>query len=243
MKSSNYLDDGHCFSQNFFEEDEISLIEPILIKFHDYWMKENHELFSKGAINSHSITSSKHLNKQEKKILFDFISSKKLMDVIEFDDPRFLNTQLFFDPFNSIQNNYWHRDIQYTGISKKEQKEVIKTQNVIHIRVPLKKENGIEIIPETHRKWDSKEEYQVRNSLNNNKSSDSLKDGKLIELERRDMLLFSANIIHRGIYGNGRLSFDILFCDNNPDILKFRDQKNLPLEFEMSELKNYGLFK
>ncbi|WP_020531185.1 hypothetical protein [Flexithrix dorotheae] len=242
MKTGNYINYGFSYFQDFFNEEELSLIEPIIIKFHNSWLKENQEFYSKGAINSHSLTSSKSLSKQDKKILFEFISSNKMVNLIEIDNPKFLNTQLFFDPNNLNQKNYWHRDIQYTGISEKDQKEAIKTQNVIHFRIPFKKELGIELIPETHRKWDSTEEYQVRNSLNNKKPSDSLKKGNLIKLERTDLLVFSANMIHRGIYGNNRLSFDIIYCDNDPKILKFRDKKNLPIELELKEFKNAEIF-
>jgi ectoine hydroxylase-related dioxygenase (phytanoyl-CoA dioxygenase family) len=243
MKLGNYIDYGFSYYQDFFSEEELLVIEPIIIKFHNSWINENQGIYLKGAINSHSLTSSKSLNEQEKKILFDFISSNKMVNLIEFDNPKFLNTQLFFDPNNLNQNNYWHRDIQYTGINEKDQKDAIKTQNVIHIRIPFKKESGIELIPGTHRKWDSTEEYQVRNSLKNKKSSDSLKKGQLIELERTDLLVFSANMIHRGIYGNNRLSFDIIYCDNDPKILKFRDKNNLPLKLELKEFKNTEIFK
>ncbi|WP_235011015.1 phytanoyl-CoA dioxygenase [Aquimarina sp. AU119] len=242
MKIGDYTEFGFSYHKNFFKEEELSRIEPILIKFHNFWLEENSEIYLKGALNSHSLTSSKNLNKQEKKILFDFISSNRIINLIEFDSPKFLNTQLFFDPNNLNQNNYWHRDIQYTGISETEQKEVIKTQNVVHFRIPLKKELGIELIPKTHRIWDSNEEYEVRNSLNNRKPNDPLKKGKLIELRRSDLLIFSANMIHRGIYGNDRLSFDIIYCNNNPQILKFRDGNNLPIEFELKEFNNAEIF-
>lgn len=58
-----------------------------------------------------------------------------------------------------------------------------------------------------------------------------------------DLLLFSANMIHRGIYGNYRLSFDIIFCDNNPEILNFRNLKNLPIETEVINLDNTEIFE
>ncbi|MHA7058846.1 phytanoyl-CoA dioxygenase [Aquimarina sp. M1] len=236
MKIGNYIEQGFSHHKNYFKEEELLLIEPILIKFHSSWLSENSEHYLKGALNSHSLTSSKRLTNQEKRILFDFISSNKIINLIEFDQPKFLNTQLFFDPNDLSQNNYWHRDIQYTGMNDKEQKEAIKTQNVVHFRIPLKNEPGIELIPETHRKWDSNEEYEVRNSLNNKKPNDSLINGKLITLERTDLLVFSANMIHRGIYGNDRVSFDIIYCDNDPKILKFRDQNNLPKDFNAAEI-------
>lgn len=228
MKTGDYTKYGYSYQQNLFEEEELRLIEPILIKFHNFWLKENHDFYSKGLLNSHSLTSSKYLEKQEKEIIFDFIFQEKIINLIPFEDPKFLNTQLFFDPKNIKQENYWHRDIQYTAMSDLEQKEAIKTQNVVHFRIPFTKEAGIELIPGTHRKWDSKQTYEIRHSINGKKSSDAIPTGKLIGLNRTDLLIFSANMVHRGIYGNNRFSFDIIFCDNNPEILKFRNENNLP---------------
>ena len=243
MKIGDYEKYGYSHHQSFFKEEDFSLIEPILIKFHNSWLKEHSETYSKGLLNSHSITSSKYLDKQEKEIIFDFISQSKIVDLLPIKQAKFLNTQLFFDPKNLKQKNYWHRDIQYTGMNDEAQKKAIKTQNVVHFRIPLIKEFGIELIPETHRKWDSKQEYKIRNSLNGKSPSDSLKTGKLIGLKRTDLLIFSANMIHRGIYGNGRFSFDIIFCDNNPEILKFRDENNLPKETKLTEFNNKEIFK
>ncbi len=228
MKLAQYTKYGFHHLKNFFSENELLSIEPIILKFHNSWLDKNQETYINGAINSHSLTASGKLTKQEKGILFNFICSDKVINLIEFDAPRFLNTQLFFDPKNSNQNNYWHRDIQYVGISEEAQKEVIKTQNVVHLRIPLKKDPGIELIPKTHRQWDSVAQYEVRNSLNNKTPSDALKEGQLIALERSDVLVFSANMIHRGTYGNNRLSLDIIYCDNDPKLLKFRDKANLP---------------
>lgn len=128
-------------------------------------------------------------------------------------------------------------------MSDQEQKNAIKIQNVVHIRIPFIKELGIELIPKTRRKWDSKKENKVRNSLKGKKPSDSLKTGKTIALNRTDLLIFSANMIHRGIYGNDKFSFDIIFCDNNPKILKFRDKNNLPTETQLIEFSNKKIFE
>ena len=243
MKINKYIKDGFSYHEHFFKEEELLLIEPILVKFHNCWQKEYSENYVKGSINSNSITSSKYLDNREKNILFKFISQTKISELISFQKPKFLNTQLFFDPKNSEQKNYWHRDIQYIEIDDEQQKKAIKTQNVVHFRIPLKKEPGIELIPRTHRKWDSEEEYNVRKSLNKKKPSDNLSTGKLIKLKRTDLLIFSANMIHRGIYGNDRLSFDIIFCDNNPEILKFRDINNLPKETELIKFDNPEILK
>ena len=243
---AGYEEQGYLYLEDFFSNAEIGAIENILNKFHEKWLEDNAAYYDKGLLNSHSLTSGHSLNQEEKMTLFKFISQDKLQTILKTvfpETPIFLNTQLFFDPKNSKQKNYWHRDIQYTGMSVEEQKETIRNQNVVHFRIPMKKESGIELIPKTHREWDLPEEFEVRNSLNGAFPSDNLKRGKVIGLNRGDVLVFSANMIHRGIYGQDRFSLDILFCDNIPQMRNFIDRNNYPSKEILENLDNTELFE
>ncbi|MGD1320613.1 phytanoyl-CoA dioxygenase family protein [Chryseobacterium sp. 2R14A] len=239
--SQHYDDFGYVHLQNFFSEDELQNLELILHKFHDNWLKENEKYYQSGLINSHSLTSSKFITQDERLEIFKFIVQDKISEIVRSLFPEkaiFLNTQLFFDPFNKNQNNYWHRDIQYTGMSINEQKEKIKTQNVIHFRIPLQPEIGIELIPTTHKNWDLQEEEETRLSLNGRKPNDNLQRGKTVSLNRGDLLIFSANMIHRGLYGNNRFAFDVIFCDDTPEFSTFIDFKNHPTQDELQFLNS-----
>ncbi|WP_326980989.1 phytanoyl-CoA dioxygenase family protein [Chryseobacterium sp. MYb264] len=240
----NYEESGYLHLEDFFTENELQDLEKILIPFHNVWLKNNENGFQSGLINSHSITSSEYIEENERLHIFRFISQEKIADIVAGLFPNkalFLNTQLFFDPFNKEQNNYWHRDIQYTGMSLEQQQENICRQNVIHFRIPLKPELGIELVPASHRIWDSEEELETRLSLNGRKPSDKLTTGKMRPLNRRDLLVFSANMIHRGLYGNDRFTFDIIFCDDIPDFKKFIDVRDQPTKKEL-EFLNKNLF-
>lgn len=242
----SYKENGYLLLENFFTETDLQAIEKILYKFHEKWMVDNASSFEKGVLNSHSLTSGNYLDMEEKTALFQFISQQSIQEIIDTiytDKPVFLNTQLFFDPKDNSQKNYWHRDIQYTGLTVEEQKQAIKHQDVVHFRIPMKAELGIELIPKTHREWDLPHEFDVRNSLNNSKPSHDLERGKTIQLKRGDLLVFSANMIHRGIYGKDRFSFDVIFCSNIPEIKRFIDQNNYPSEKILKKLKNKELFR
>ena len=118
------------------------------------------------------------------------------------------------------------------------QKEKIQQQNVVHFRIPFKPELGIELIPGTHKSWDLPEEEETRLAENGRTPSDSLERGKIIPLDRGDLLAFSANMIHRGLYGRNRFSFDIIFCDDTPDFKDFIDPKNQPDQQEIQVLNS-----
>ncbi|WHT72073.1 phytanoyl-CoA dioxygenase family protein [Myroides odoratimimus] len=239
-----YLDfeqNSYLYLPSFFTEEELTSIELILNNFHKQWLIENEQGYKKVLINSHSLTSSPFITKQERLALFQFIAQAKLIDIVESifpDKAKFLNTQLFFDPYHKEQKNYWHRDIQYTGLSIEEQQEKIKTENVVHFRIPLKKENGIEIIPATHRLCDMPIEEDTRLSQHGRHPSDALERGQVFNLNRGDLFIFSANSIHRGLYGDERFSFDIIYCDDTPAFNAFIDPKNQPTEEELALLNN-----
>lgn len=92
-----------------------------------------------------------------------------------------MNTQLFFNPVNPAQKNYWHRDPQY-HLSIDEQKSALEGVNVVHYRIPLFGEPGIELVPASHKCWDTDEELDVRLARNNRRNSDDLSSGLTIEL-------------------------------------------------------------
>ncbi|MGL4582245.1 MAG: phytanoyl-CoA dioxygenase family protein [Flavobacterium sp.] len=236
----NFFDKkGYIYLPNFFSEEELIQVEDILIKFHSQWLIEFKQEYKKHLINSHSLTSSPHITRNERLRLFHFITNVRILEIIQAIFPlkaKFLNTQLFFDPYNKEQKNYWHRDIQYTGISIEEQKEKILHENVVHFRIPLKPEAGIELVPGSHRLWDSPIEEDTRLSKNNRIPSDALEGGQSFSLNRGDLFIFSANTIHRGLYGRERFSFDIIYCDDTPVFHAFIDPKNQPTKEELITL-------
>lgn len=230
---------GFLLIKNFLSESQLSDLERITKEFHQSWLTHHEDIYHKGAVNSAYLTSGEFLSENSRISLLKFVSSTKITTEakrsLEADDIRFLNTQLFFNPLNSSQKNYWHRDIQYTGIPESEQRRIIEQQSpeVIHLRLALADENGLEFIPGTHKRWDSAQEYETRFQLNGKKCHEDLPAGQAVPLKRGDLLVFDANMIHRGLYGKDRLALDILFCRPLPHIVKFIETKVLPKKEEL----------
>jgi len=229
--NNEYLSHGYLVLKNVFSEDDLGELHDALLVFHDNWRKDNDQHYSDGAVNSAYITGTKYLDEDKRLVLFKFLGSRKFMDIVEDvfpSSPAFMNTQLFFNPVDKAQRNYWHRDIQYKDSSIEEQKIALKKINVIHFRVPLSHERGVELVPGTHSRWDRENEFDIRMEQHGHKSFEDLVTGKQIELNRGDLLVFSANMIHRGLYGMDRLAFDILFCDSDPELVDFAVDDCLP---------------
>ena len=100
----------------------------------------------------------------------------------------------------------------------------------------------MEIIAGTHQRWDNEEEFNVRQEQKGCVSSDSISAGKKINLAAGDLLVFSADMIHRGLYGLNRLAFDILVFDSAADYIDYVDDDCLPDSSILAEINDPRLF-
>lgn len=243
---TDYQQNGYILKRQFFNKSELDAVEPILRQFHSTWLDANREHYNQMAINSAYITHAEALLRQDRQTLFHFIAMDRLVNIarsIITAGPAFMNTQLFFNPKNRTQKNYWHRDIQYRPDSVAAQKQILKSKTVLHFRVPMADEPGIELVPGTHQRWDDAQEFETRMGENGRNPSDSLPSGKALPLKRGDLLVFSASMIHRGLYGGDRFAFDIIYSDADPDVLEFVDPKCLPESEILKALSNPEVFQ
>lgn len=224
-----FAKNGWLKLSNFFNPAELTAVKQLVEVFHQAWCKDNAEFYTSRAVNSSGLTSGQYLTEEQRLILFKLICHKQILAVVEqvIPKPLFMGTQLFFDPYNPKQANYWHRDPQY-HLSVEEQKLALEGPEVLHLRIPLTTDPGIEVIPLSHTNWDSDEEIQVRLEQNGHKNSEYLSKGIEIPLEVGDLLFFSANMIHRGLYGKNRLALDILYCERSPELMEFIQIKHQP---------------
>ena len=243
--NDDYQTLGYQVIRQCFTAEDLDRIRPVIMHFHQRWIEHNKEFFQTKAVNSAYLTDSVYLNDEQRRQLYEFIGSSKVMSMAQqiFNRPfAFMGTPLFFNPQNDQQRNYWHRDPQY-HLSEEQQKEALQGPDVVHIRIPLFDEPGIELVPSSHKNWDTDEELKVRLERDGHGNSEPLSSGKVIPLGAGDALLFSANMIHRGCYGGERLAFDILFCDVEPELLKFAKRSILPNQTMLNTLADPSVFE
>ena len=242
--NSRYDEQGYFVIRNYFSASEIASLRTVILKFHELWKQDNAEFYQQEAFNSSLITGSQYLASDDRVQLFNFISSKKVMNIVEAviaSKPAFMNTQLFFNPVNRQQKDFWHRDCQY-DYDVEGQKKVIHETQVLHLRVPLFDELGMELVPGTHKRWDNEEEFNVRQEERGRESSENLSTGKKITLAAGDLLVFSADMIHRGLYGLDRLALDILVFDSSADYVDYVDDDCLPDRSMLEKITDPRLF-
>jgi ectoine hydroxylase-related dioxygenase (phytanoyl-CoA dioxygenase family) len=239
-----YESNGYFVVKQLYNSNELQVVKQVLESFHESWLKDNLEFYKQSAINSAFLTSTKYLTKSQRQILFNFIGSSKLMNVVKSvlgGSAAFMNTQLFFNPHNIEQKNYWHRDTQY-DLSIEQQKKALSGSKVLHFRVAIKDEPGLELVPKSHKEWDTQEEIDIRLESNNHKNHENLTTAKKVSLNTGDCLIFSANMIHRGLYGKNRMAFDILFFESDISIAKHINNDCLPNKSEMKIIENTQAF-
>lgn len=244
LLKSQYDEFGFFVLRGFFNATEILSLRRVILTFHERWKADNAQFYNEEAFNSSLITGSQYLSEIDRLKLFNFISSEKMLGVIKTvipNHPVFMNTQLFFNPVNPQQKDFWHRDCQYDH-DVESQKRIIQETQVVHFRVPLFDELGLELIPGTHNRWDTDEEFNVREEINGCNSYDSLTSGKKIRLSAGDLLVFSADMIHRGLYGLDRLALDILVFDSAADYVDYIDDDCLPHSSMLEDIDDPSIY-
>lgn len=229
--AAHYQAHGYVHLPAFFARHALQALHDAVRKFHAAWIADNATLYSTRAVNSAWLTGASSLSRQERQTLFQFIAQQRVAEVLAqvFDTPpAFMNTQLFFNPVNPLQPNYWHRDIQYTGMTVQEQQQALGVRQVVHLRVALQAEPGLELVPGSHRRWDTPQEFAIRMEQDGHRNSEAMAGATLVPLQAGDLLVFSANMLHRGLYGMNRLAFDMLFCDPHPTLLQYVQPDCLP---------------
>ncbi|MEM5549488.1 phytanoyl-CoA dioxygenase [Pseudoalteromonas sp. NEC-BIFX-2020_002] len=243
MINTQFEQHGFFHVKKFYTEGELAQVREVIHCFHEQWIKDNHNFYHTKAVNSAYLTANTYLNDAQRLVLFKFIARHKLMAQVDsvLNTSAFMNTQLFFNPVNPEQENYWHRDMQY-HLDLEEQQAALGGPEVIHCRVALEDEPGIELVPGTHRRWDTPTELAKRLATEHNNPSDDLDSGHVIEMRAGDLLIFSANMIHRGLYGKDRLALDILFGEPQPDVLHFVQDICLPTPPMLEALEDGSAF-
>jgi hypothetical protein len=250
LNQEHYKEHGYVILRNFFSDTELNALAIHVDRIYGKWARDNAaDIYQHKLVNMHSLTSPEYFDEQpkERTAFFEAIASQKLTTLLTamFDSGiYFHNTQLFFNPSNSERLPYWHRDMQYSPTADAIQRAELHNMLSLHVRIPLLPEKGLELIAGTHQRWDTELEHKVRLEKNNHKNSESLPNATLIELSPRDILVFSAQMIHRGNYfekhryaqNPSRKALDLCVGRYHPMTADALDETVLPSESEMSEI-------
>lgn len=241
---SEYDENGFIILRDFFTTKELLRLSELVDGVHERWLEMNREAFEQhGLINMHSLTQAQYFvdEPDNRRLLFKAIAPAKLVELLDevFEQEiHFHNTQLFFNPHDPEQMPYWHRDLQFSDIPDEKQQAAQTELLTLHVRIPLVKEVGLELIPGTHRRWDTELERKVRLGLDGHSNSEDLPGGVELDLEPGDLVVFNAQMIHRGKYSDNDVRKALDLCVGAPHelVAGTLDPANLPTLEELEAL-------
>ena len=138
-------------------------------------------------------------------LLTKFVGSKRICALLEGlahegEDgvPRLESTDYYHEQTKRDWSGDWHRDSQFGQPDPELERRRILTTTSVHVRVALEDDDRLEIVPGSHRRWDTAEELQVRKGPN--RASSAIAGATRIALEAGDACVFHAWSIHRATY-------------------------------------------
>jgi hypothetical protein len=119
--------------------------------------------------------------------------------------PMFRCTSLFFNPSGISLDGNWHRDSQFSRRDDAAEWEMLRAAGEngsgMQLQIALAPSDDIEIVPGSHLRWDTPEEYAIRKADGGaNNRSNAMPGARRVRQAPGDAVLFNPNAIHRGRY-------------------------------------------
>jgi ectoine hydroxylase-related dioxygenase (phytanoyl-CoA dioxygenase family) len=245
-QKTTFARQGYVVMKAFFDAAHIEKLSSTVDRIYRQWLEDNRAGYVRdGLVNMHSLTSPRYFERDAAGRIdfFEHLAPVKLttaMERIFGNELYFHNTQLFFNPFDHKRLPYWHRDLQFSPLDDAAQAREQRSLVSLHVRVPLARETGLELIPGTHQRWDTELESNVRFERNGHKNSEELPGAVVVELDPGGIVVFDAQMLHRGNYhlNKTRKALDICIGKPHPFTEKYLDENILPGEQEMKSISN-----
>lgn len=125
------------------------------------------------------------------------------------EEPLFRCLKLWFNPLLSSVDGHWHRDTQFLYPELAEERAVFdrmvgESATGAQFQVALVPSDDIEVVPGSHRRWDSPVEMAIRRAQGEAQQSNGMPGALRVALEPGDGVIFDAKMLHRGRYHAAR---------------------------------------
>jgi ectoine hydroxylase-related dioxygenase (phytanoyl-CoA dioxygenase family) len=143
-----------------------------------------------------------------RQLILESIAHDRVLEVareILAEEPVFRSTSFFFNPMGSSRDGNWHRDSQFGHQQVDDEKAYLQPRygktSGIQMQIALAPTEDIEYVPESHLRWDSAEEFQIRRADEQaNNTSNQMPGALRMSQEPGDAALFNPLGMHRGRY-------------------------------------------
>jgi hypothetical protein len=122
------------------------------------------------------------------------------------------NTDYYHEQTTRDWDGDWHRDSQFGQPDPELERRRILSTTSVHVRVALEDDDRLEIVPGSHRRWDTPEELQIRKG--SKRASSAMPGATRIVMGAGDACVFHAWSIHRATYQRAplRRTLDSLYA-------------------------------
>jgi ectoine hydroxylase-related dioxygenase (phytanoyl-CoA dioxygenase family) len=135
-------------------------------------------------------------------------------------------TSLFFNPDQGNLDGNWHRDTQFITKSEAEDRKLVERndsrQMGAQIQIALVPSEDIEVVPGSHLRWDTSEEYAIRlaDGQKHNRSN-SMPGAVRVRLQAGDAVMFNPVAHHRGRYHADKLRRSLMLTYTTQESASF----------------------
>ena len=215
-----WVNEGCVIVRGMFDPARTAQLRAICDRILEQWRVNNPETDKPGG--GPEATVMRHLNHRgyfneaqnaELTLLMDAVADDNVistMRAIFNEEPLFRCTSYFFNPLEGGKDGNWHRDSQFgTPDDTAEQAVLAKAAeegNSVQMQIALVPSEDIEVVPGSHLRWDTPEEYAIRKADGGaNNRSNAMPGAMRVALAPGDAVLFNPMAIHRGRYHANRL--------------------------------------
>jgi ectoine hydroxylase-related dioxygenase (phytanoyl-CoA dioxygenase family) len=158
--------------------------------------------------------------------LMHAIADEGVLDLVRtilMSEPMFRCTSLFFNPQENPRDGNWHRDTQFRSTHDDEEREMILSRagfgSGVQLQVALVASDDVELVPRSHLRWDTDEEYRIRKADDGaHNKSNTMPNAIRVCLEPGDAVGFNAAGLHRGRYHSDRLRHTLMLTYTRADM-------------------------
>lgn len=131
--------------------------------------------------------------------------------------PRLKKTDYYHEQTRRDWDGDWHRDSQFGEPDPERERALVLTTTSVHVRVALEPDDRLEIVPGSHRRWDTPEEIRIRKGA---KRAVDMPNAVRMALRAGDACVFHASSIHRATYrcAPPRRTMDSLYTFCRPPV-------------------------
>ena len=148
-------------------------------------------------------------DRERLRVLLETAADKRILKIahdILGEEPEHRCFSLFMNPRERNEDGNWHRDSQFReNYDEDVEKDYILStphESGIQLQIALVPSDDAEVVPGSHLRWDTDEEYAIR--LKDNQSN-NMPGAIRADLQPGDAVAFNAKGLHRGRYHSDKL--------------------------------------